>query len=729
MNNTFKNISAKVERVIYFNNRTNWGVLSVTNTINDKRFPELTVTLVGNFDGLYQGCHIKYSGEFTINATYGNQIKITQITTVEDGQTAESTINFLAKSKIRGISVQNAKKIWKTFGKKSIEVVLNNPERLAEIKGIGDVTIEEIAKSVTEYKYMEELIEYCCSLGIPYSVIYRLYQEFNTHAKSIIEKDIYSILTLSEVFSFQQVDAIGLKLGVDRLDPRRLKACLVNQLINLVQFNSSIGCSNNDLRTTFQKESGVADLSYYTATLNTLKNEQLVTIEGTNVYYYPYLQREEYIAWMISNIMGIPPVEKPVQEQIDSAIRAFPFTLNKQQINAINNVFNSRVSIITGGPGSGKSTITKAIVDVLEATNRPFELLSPTGKATRRMEECTGVSASTIHKYLGLGYTNEHFNSNVPTVATNITFIVDECSMIDVNMTYKLLELAEQAPINVIFIGDKDQLPSVQAGNILGDMINSGVIPVFTLTDIVRQANDSHIIKYCDAVNKGKAFKECDFDDFVYKVYEDDNELINDLLDNYQREVNEHGLQGVQVISPYKEGALGTKMLNEELASYVNENDANKEWDLAVGDKVMQLINDYGKNVFNGEVGIVESVTDDCAIINFNDSSLEYRPSEASYVTRAYATTCHKSQGAEFPVVFIVLENSRNGFLLTRKLIYTAMSRGKQKVYVYSMENALNKCVDNTYEVTRITKLWKLLQEKLNATCVEESKENEYLPF
>lgn len=714
---SYKGVRSRVERVIYYNPQSKWGVIAVTNTIKDALFNEPTLTMVGNFDGVYEACEVEVDGKYIVNAKYGGQIEIQRLRVLRDLASAESIINFLVKSGIAGISTQNARKIYQTFGKDSIDVVLNRPHELKVIYGIGDGTFERVIESVEEYKRMQALLEYGCALGIPYQLLYKLDKELGDRALETLKENVYKVVELCEAFSFKQLDTIGKKIGISSIDPARLRACLIDRLRNKIILESSTGCTTADLRLNFAKASGLAELEYYTAALNMLKKEKLVVLEGSYVYYRPYYNKEEFIARVLSDLSQVPLADESIPDgmMVADAIDSFadpnsnhPFTLNKQQSNAVERLVQERVAVLTGGPGSGKSTITKALVNALNAKGVTFYLLSPTGKATRRLEECTGHKAQTVHKFLGVKHNIEEVE--VEPLVKDSVIIVDESSMLDIIMLSKLVEIALLNPIRIIFVGDKDQLPSVQAGNVLGDLIESGVIPTYTLTDIMRQAKDSNIIKYCADINKGFPLKPCNHDDFKYEVYDDENDLINELLDNYELEVNTHGLKNVQVITPYKEGALGIKALNTELSNYINQNNLNETFGFKIGDKIMQIVNDYSRDVFNGETGVVESFNGDTMYVRFNDTLISYEPKDVNALIMAYASTCHKSQGAEFPVVFVVLEDKYGGLLLNRKLLYTAISRGKQKVYVYSMGKALEYCVNNTYEVPRITKLKSFLK-------------------
>lgn len=721
---SYENLKGKVERVLYHNSSSKWGVLSITNPLeDDPYFKDSTLILTGNFDGVFVGCEVEVNGKYTTHPRYGAQIAIDSLVVHTDVVNKESVINFLSKSLIKGIDVRNAKKIWDKFKDQSIEVVLKSPEKLLSISGIGSRTFEKIKESVGDYLRMEKLIKFCNSLGIPYSIIYKLDQALGDSALEIIQENIYAVLDISDTLSFTQIDAIAMRMGIDQKDPRRLEACMSYSLSNRVILNSSTGCMSSDLKDDFYKRVGFVDLECYNKTINTLKEAGVVITEGAKVFLSSYYNKEKFIARMLSSLKQTPvDTSKIPQSTIDEAIGEFPFELNAQQKEAVNGVVRSRISVLTGGPGSGKSTITKAVVNIFKRSGVPVVCLSPTGKATRRMEECTNHPAYTIHKFLGCKGDLE--SVKVPIVPADTALIIDESSMLDISMLAKLLEIAKTTPIRLILVGDKDQLPSVMAGNILSDLLVSGSVDVFKLTDIMRQAKDSHIIQFCADVNNGNTLVNCGYSDFVFKEFVDDNTLLDELTDTYLKEVQQHGLMEVQVIAPYKKGTLGTMNLNKTLADWYNTNPLNEDFGYREGDKVMQISNDYNKEVFNGEVGICTefNLLGDMRVQFQTGDTKEYGTIDLSSLMLAYAATCHKSQGAEYQVVFVVLDDTSGGFLLTRKLLYTAMSRGKKKVYVLAKQGCASKCVRNVYESPRITKLREFMKEEFPVIQYSQEK-------
>lgn len=733
----YTGIKTVIERVVYYDKSSKWGVLSVRNTLdNDKIFGDKSITLTGNFEEVYAGAEIVFDGNTVSNPKFGFQIEIASLMINKDIREKESIINFLVKSSIKGISVQNACKIYDKFGDKSIQVVLHETDKIKDIKGIGEETYKLVKESVVTYLSMEELINFGIKLGLPFSTLYKLNLALGDNALNIIKTNVYSIIELSDEFSFNAIDEIALKIGVKPDDANRLRAAMIYCVKTHVMMSSSTGLSISELKKIFQRVTGVPYLGAYNSAINSLINENLIVVDGTYVYWKYYYDKEHFIATTLKLLKQVPLASSIDKNIIERAINKFPFKLNSQQIDAIKGTLKSRIAVITGGPGTGKSTITKAVVDVLKNTGVTFELLSPTGKATRRIMECTGHSAQTIHKYLHAKSANLE-DIEIPILPKDSVIIIDESSMVDILMMAKLVDIARISPIRFILIGDINQLPSIQVGNVLSDIINSGIADVFTLTEIMRQADGSHIVESCFNINKGTIIKQCDYPDMCYIEFYDDNDLVDELSENYIKEVQKHGLDNVQVITPYKKGNLGTLSLNNKLRELWNPNPVG-DLGYAKGDKVMQVRNDYNTNVFNGETGIVGNVTEGAVYVQFSrlddvDSNsvtpVLYDERNLSDISLAYATTCHKSQGAEFPVVFVILDDSNGNFLLTRKLLYTAVSRGKSKVYIYSMAGCVSKCTRNTYDVARVTKLLPMLQGDVSTNFDLDFDELEEIPF
>ena len=699
----YKDIVAEVNRVVYYNAQSRWGVLSVVTENPLEGFEDNMISLSGNFDGVYDGCRVEFSGNLVVHPKYGKQIQVTVLRVVQDTNSKESIINFLSKSAIKGIQIQNAKKIYEKFGEDSINVVLNETWKIKQITGIGEKTYKKVVESVQNYRRMQDLLEYGTSLGISYRVLYHLDKELGDKALQVLQTDIYSIVDKVDSISFKQVDEIAIKSGYapDNLD--RLLAGFKYYLRNTLSLEGSTGTSAPTFIKIFLKELGLLDNSLFYIAMNNLEQNGDIIVKNNTIYSKYYYDAELFIATIINNMMNSDTGEFDLDKfTINDAMSSFPFRLNKQQVKAIEACCNSRFNIITGPPGCGKSSITKAIVDIYERCGYNVVLLSPTGKATRRLSECTNHEAQTIHKFLQVKNSIE--DAQVINLPDNSLIIVDESSMMDVVLFSKLMACVK-SNTRMIIVGDNDQLPSVQAGNVLGDLIEA--LPQCTnlLTDIMRQAENSNIIRVCSLVNNGKNFDECSYTDFLYSQYEKDEDILRDLVPVYEEEVKKNGLANVQVLTAYKRGVLGSINLNKVLNNHINKNLPNEDFGYRLDDKVIQLVNNYDYDVFNGETGIVTEFTDDNEmVVQYDSKRVTYDIEDVDQIALANVITVHKSQGSEYPVIFMVLDDSSN-FLLIRKILYTGISRGKSKVYIYSKLGLVNKCVQNNYYKQRITNL------------------------
>ena len=368
-----------------------------------------------------------------------------------------------------------------------------------------------------------------------------------------------------------------------------------------------------------------------------------------------------------------------------------------------NNIF------ITGN--CGKTTITKALYNIYQRSGFNVKLLSPTAKAAIRLSECTGGEAQTVHKFLGMRKDGIMYKDDA--YDDNTVLIVDEASMLDIILLNNLLERIS-ATTRLILVGDNQQLPSVQAGNVLGDTISSGVLAVSVLTDIMRQQENSNIIKFCSMINKGSVFDPCDHADFHYEEFGTAQELRELFCPKYMEEVNNVGLSEVQVITPYKKGELGMNNLNSMLQMiYQKENRGSEIFEgYRRGDRVRHTQNNYKKDVYNGEVGVVEELTEDGEmLVDYGYKRIVYDVNDICELTLSYASTVHASQGSEYKVVFVILDDTAvNDFLFIRRLLYTAVSRGKERVYIYTKPYIVDKCILNDRYKPRITKLKDFLQ-------------------
>lgn len=1010
-----------VERIIFYNRESKWGVLGCTPKKSTVELNVLlnsfgSITVSGNFEGVYEGCEIELTGEVIVNPKYGKQVQIKSIKVLQDSKGKEGIINFLSKSVIRGISVQNAKKIYNEFKEDSISIVLNNPEKLLSIKGIGDKTYEKIKESVEYYKSIEKLIVFGTDLGLSYSLICKLHDELGENAVEVIKEDPFKILDLSQTITFKQVDEIFLKLGGLPEDENRLERAFLYTLKNIVVIEGSTGTSVNNLRKKFNYTLELSENSNaFNNTLKALKDLNKVSTNdlGNIIYYKEYLEIEKSIAEKVNSLItyGINGLEID-KNIVEEEIRNFPFTLNKQQVESIYKSIQNNISVLTGAAGcvdgateyyngtewkeiqnytkgervlqynidgtanlvlpsnyiktkatnlnyienkknnmyqvisdnhrfiykrkgkvhvvpfetvkeqiknglmndcylintfkysysgesnsnltsynteqvqlfvalsimgkrgidntiyrvksnskrkinklkellslnkfeveekhflngftdisiktnrnykefpkqfynleeplrkvfceaiffwgngttyetniesnadiaqflicqeescpkmytkmnkgelyyvvekpkkqkmhlenvtvenfledtqycftvpsgmlvlrrsksifvtgnSGKSSITKALYNIYKRCKFNVVLLSPTAKACRRLEECTGGKAQTIHKFLGIKIDGDSYDTT--PYNENTVIIIDESSMMDILLFNKLLSKATPTT-RIILIGDNNQLPSVMAGNVLGDLIDSKKVTTSILTDIMRQKENSNIINYCTMINKGEVFEPCIKKDFHYEEFEHNDELQEFLRMKYLEEVKKYGLSEVQVITPYKKGEVGMNNLNKILQEAQNSEGMEMIEPYRIGDRVRHTQNNYAKEVYNGETGIIIGTEDDEIVVDYGYKKIKYNSMDIDELSLAYCSTVHASQGSEYKVCFVILDNTAvNDFLFIRRLLYTAVSRGREKVYILTNPYLVDKCIENNVYKPRVTKLKEFLNRK-----------------
>lgn len=703
-----------VDKIVFYNSQSLWGVLGLKplESLGDLEYELLnmygTISACGSFPKPYENAEVKVSGEVVTNPQYGKQIKITRLELLQDTSSKEGIINYLAKGEIEGIGVQLAEKIYETFGDKSIDVVTENPDSLIHIEGIGKKTVAKVKGSLTFLREHKPTIQFLTGLGISYRTVMKLIEEFQEEAVSIIKTNAYEMLEVAKDMTFKQVDDIFLKAGGDPKSPVRLQNAFLYILRQQAIMEGSTGCVRSSLSTKFYSLLDLAGSEdYFGITMEQLEDEGKVVLGGgVYIYFKEYLDIEKSISEKIISLQkSYIPSNKINEEIVEEEMKSFPFELNTQQVQAIHDCLNTNVAVLTGLGGTGKSSITKALYRIYSRCGFNVVLLSPTAKACRRLEECTGGIAQTIHKFLKM--TKDEDFKMVSDYIKDTVLIIDEASMMDIILFNNLLKGATMST-RVILVGDNNQLPSVQAGNVLGDVIDSGRIHVSLLTDIMRQQENSSIIKYCSMINEGEVFEPVEKPDFLYEEFGTAEELKEKLLPLYKKEVEEVGLNEVQVIAPYKKGEVGMNNLNTILQSAINSKGKEALGGYRIGDKVRHTQNNYKKDVFNGETGVILSYDEDEdeLIVDFGDRNVSYNHIDIEELTLSYCSTVHASQGSEYKVVFVILDDtSVNSFLHIRRLLYTAVSRGKQKVYVLTKPYLVDRCIENNSYRPRITKL------------------------
>lgn len=633
----------------------------------------------------------------------------------------EGIIGYLSSGLIRGVSEITAKKITDKFGLDTLSIIENSPDRLSEVKGLSDKKISKIVDSYAQNKSLRNIVSFLTPFGITLNKAVRIQDAFGEKAMEILNERPFELCDIPG-FGFKTVDSIARKIKYKPNDKMRIKAA-AKHIITEMKSEGHVFMDQQELRDKcFELLND--DLRYISVTHDEIRNCLVELIRSRNLInnngniYSPYMFKAEVeLAKMIAERVFSAAVVYPnLDVLIDSAQKHQGIMLSKAQSEAVKMCFSNNISIITGGPGTGKSTVLKVVVEVYKTLTGKDDILlaAPTGKAAKRMGECTGMpGARTIHSALGLT-TDEAEEKNV--IEEGLV-ILDEMSMVDLSIAYKLMKSVSKDS-RIVFVGDAEQLPSVGAGNVFSDMLNSGCIEVTRLDTVFRQSGTSRIALNAEEI-RNNGSKLLYGNDFNFITATSDTEALEIVKHCYIQEINDVGIDNVQILAPFRSrGETSVKNINEIIRELINPFvgsrnelfcDGNK---FRLNDKVIQLKNVNGIN--NGDVGFIKSVYPDeddvkHAIIEFSDGiRADYPERDLDIIDLAYATTIHKAQGSEYSTVIIPIMMSHY-IMLKRNLIYTAITRAKKKVILVGEKRALMAGIHKNDSAKRNT----LLSERI----------------
>ncbi|MCY4258906.1 MAG: ATP-dependent RecD-like DNA helicase, partial [Rhodobacteraceae bacterium] len=675
------------------------------------------------------GATVEAVGEMTRNKEYGWQFRARTIR-VRMPVRGRDIERFLASGSVPGIGKKFAGRIIDTFGDKTFEIIEREPERLREVPGIGRRKCDQILTALGSLKADRQTLAFLYGAGLPNSLVTRIYKEYGNESAARITANPYTLAREFWGVGFKTVDSIAREIGIASDDIRRIRAG-INFVLLAATKEGNCGLANRDLRDRAQNMLAVPPDIIDQAIEDAIRDGSLIQDEYNGVETL-FLRRYHTVETRISAHIAKRsdrPTGRPSQE-VDAAIaeeaHTLGITLSAEQRSAVRAAVITGLVVITGGPGVGKTTIVRIITRILGKSGRTIGLCAPTGMAAKKLALSTGLEAATIHRMLGYDPGAGNFVHDRNNHLEHETLIVDESSMIDVNLMVSLLD-AIRPDASLVLIGDVDQLPSIGPGNILADLIDSGSVPVVRLTEIYRQAAGSAIVHNAMMIRKGIVPEwinagESDF----YFVSSQDPDQCQDLIRTMvtRRIPDRFGLSStrdVQVISPMRNGPVGVNSLNvmlrELLVANAEGTMPGPETAFVVGDKVMQTDNDYERDVFNGDIGYVTAIDSGsrAVTVRFENRHVEYSPAAASSLELAFAITIHKSQGSEYPAVIIPLMTMHR-IMLTRRLIYTAVTRGRQLVVRVGQPEALQIAVHNvpigegrTTSRRRVTRLRSLL--------------------
>lgn len=680
-------------------------------------------TLSGNLPLLEEGLSYVFYGDFVNHPKYGKQFKVTSYKRIKD--TKAGLITYLSSDKFYGIGKKTATKLVEILGEDALLLIAKNKEVLDKIpnltKAKKQLIYEQVKANSEEDATYIELYNY----GLTPKMANKLYEQYGTNTLNLIKENPYRLIYDVVGFGFKKADNLAMSLGINADNEIRIKEAILYTLTNSCYQDGNCYILVNDLIKLTNNYLNI-DTKLIIDSLEELKDKRRLVQKDTKVYPNVLYNAEFKVAQYLKQLANAPfrQYEKAKIEQALKSVEAsnsFSYTVKQKETLA--KILNDKVAIITGGPGTGKTTIVKGIIKMFNKLNNvkndpSILLLAPTGRAAKRLKEANGLEAYTIHKALGYDYTGE-FSFNEFNRLPYDLIIIDEASMIDIELAYHLLE-AINTFSQVIFIGDENQLPSVGPGEFLHDLINSKAFSVYRLTEVMRQVADSNIIKLANMILK----QNLDFNIFkehreVFFYQADKTNLLNvikRIMDNYLSKGN--ALNNLQILIPLYQGIVGINEVNKFIQTNYNPHKEVmiKHSDLTFypDDKVLQLQNDPEKGIMNGDIGYIVDIFADSVGVDFTGKIVRLASSDLDNLTLAYAISIHKSQGSEYEnVIFPIL--SSYSLMLKRKLIYTAITRAKQKLIILG-DLELLKHKSKIKEQLRNTSLMEFLEEKKEIT-------------
>jgi len=713
-------LDGRVERVTFHSPESGFAVLKIK--VRGKR--DLR-TVVGVVPSIHEGEWIRARGDWVMDPKHGPQFKAVEIK-CSSPNTAVGIEKYLGSGLIRGIGPQFASRLVNAFGLRIFEVIEHEPQRLLEVEGIGPKRRDKIRESWAEQKVIRDIMVFLHSHGVSTARAHRIYRTYGENSIEIVRSNPYRLARDVWGIGFKTADQIAEQIGIDRNSELRARAGLHHTLAVL----TSEGHCAYERESLIREATRILEIDekIVESALTAELGEGLLIqreFRGRSLVYLASLDTaERLLAEKLVRLSGTPRLHRTVdpEKACQWIEEHLGLKLGGAQKEALKQSLVSKVMVITGGPGVGKTTLIRSIIEILIRMNPRIRLAAPTGRAAKRLSEATGRDATTIHRLLEFDPSKGQFKHHQNRLLKGDVFIIDEASMIDLALAYQLIRaIPDQAVL--VLVGDVDQLPSVGPGNVLRDIIESGRVPVRHLDEVFRQSKSSSIVTAAHAINAGRipdlksgreTVQEVDRD-FYFIEARDKEHALDLLLRLVSRRIPErfgfHPLRDIQVLTPMQKGELGARNLNSAIQDLLNPPRGETEMRnlgsvYRPGDKVMQLINNYDKDVFNGDLGTIRFVsTEDGEIgVRFDDRLVRYDRYEMDELGLAYAVTVHKSQGSEYPCVLIPLD-LQHYVLLQRNLLYTAITRGKKLVVLVGSRKALAIAVRKTDTRGRITTL------------------------
>lgn len=720
-------LQGQIERITYMNEETGYTVakISVPGFLSH-------ITIVGKLLALAPGEVLQMNGVWETHPKFGRQFRVLQHTTMLPAS-VKGIKKYLGSGLIKGIGSVMASRIVKKFGEKTLKVIDEHTEQLARVEGIGEKRIRLIKKAWADQKEIRSVMIFLQEHGVGVSHATKIYRQYGQRSIAVVAQNPYKLATDITGIGFQTADRIARNLGFEKGAPVRAEAG-VSYVLNRLSDEGHVFYPYGLL---IEKCCEILEVDRETVikAFGNIALEGNIVIEDLNrlldefepnrkaVYLTRFHVSETGISRHLARLISSPKTIRSMnlQKAVEWVQKRIDLRLAPRQVDAIKRAISDKILIITGGPGTGKTTIIHAVIKIYRPVGARIFLAAPTGRASKRMTEATGQPARTIHRMLEFNWQKGGFqrNENRPLEADVI--ILDEASMIDTVLMYHLLK-AVPSGATLIMVGDANQLPSVGPGNVLKDVISSGSIPVIELKEVFRQASESLIIMNAHRINKGKvpetrAFRG-DLGDFYFIEQEDPDQALHIVMELVCKRIPQRfkmsPMEDIQVVTPMHKGIVGTVNLNMKLQDSLNPSKVEivrGDRAFRLNDKVMQTRNNYEKEVFNGDIGLVKSIDEKNQelIVDYDGRAVTYDYFELDEIILAYAISVHKAQGSEYPAVVIPIL-PQHYLLLQRNLIYTAVTRGKRLVVMVGSKKALATGIRNERTLNRYTYLEKRLK-------------------
>jgi len=763
-------LEGSVESIVFRNEENHYTVARFRPNDSGRLFRDDLTTIVGVLPGVHVGELLSVEGEWEKDPKYGRQLHITNFTQRLPAS-KEGIARYLGSGLIKGVGPKKAQRIVEYFGEQTLAIIEQQPERLSEVKGISAKDREQIEKSWAEQSEIKELHLFLQSHDVSMNLATRIYKQYGQDSIKVVRENPYQLAQDVNGIAFRTADVIAVKLGLPLDSMPRMVSGLKYVLTQAANDDGHCYLPENEL---MRRASEIlqAPNELISTAMEQLHGDRDVFVEPPlpvqvevnprvmddpepldnwseaeestpqqRIYFGPFWHAENGSARILRRLLRSQSKLPPVSQQYWDTVFNYlaqnrNMILTEKQRNAVQMAYVSKVSILTGGPGTGKSTSIRALLMVLRKRKVEVALAAPTGRAAKRLTEATGavgLQAKTLHRLLEYAPHDNTYQRNEENPLPYQFVIVDEVSMVDILLFYHLLK-ALPPDAHLLLVGDADQLPSVGPGNVLRDLLRSGTIPSVVLTELFRQAQQSQIVVNAHRINAGQmpSLKRDTGSDFFFVPEEDAIRAQHLVLDFVQRRIPNHyhlnPMTDIQVLSPMYKGPLGVTSLNEELQARLNPSASETlEWSghvLRLGDKVMQVRNDYDKGVFNGDVGWIRVIDKENSIVKveFWEEAgpllISYHFHELDELVLAYAVTVHKSQGSEYPAVVLTLVN-QHYMLLQRNLLYTAITRAKRLCVIVGQLRALEAAVRNNRVASRNTGLAERLSTFASIGLVE----------